>query len=395
MKIITDTKKIKEILKRGLAEVIVKEELEKKLLSGRRLKIKFGIDPTGSVLHLGHAVILRKLKEFQELGHQVIFLIGDFTARIGDPTGRASTRQPLTDKQIKDNMKNYARQAGLILDMKKVEVRYNSEWLEKLNYLEIAELANKVTFSQIMQRADFKKRLKNDQDMTLQEFMYPVMQGYDSVALKADVELGGTDQKFNLLMGRQLQKRYGQEPQEVIMCPILEGLNGGDKMSKSLGNYIALDEPAETMYGKVMSLTDDLIIKYFELAAATDLENLKALEKELARGGNPRDLKMRLALAITALYHGEKEAQAAENLFIKTVQKKEAPEAMAEVKTPDKLLLSALTTFYNGKKSKSDIKRLFEQGGISLNDAVVAKWDATVKSGDVVRAGKRDWFKIK
>jgi len=248
-KIITDKNKIEEILTRGVKEVLVKKSLEKRLLSGKKLRVKLGIDPTGSVLHLGHAVVLRKLREFQDLGHQVIFLIGDFTARIGDPTGRVSSRPPMSGREIKSNMKNYISQAGKILDIKKVEIRYNLEWLNELSFAELIELTSKITYSQVAQRADFKKRIKSDVDLTLQEFMYPVMQGYDSVHLNADVEIGGTDQKFNLLMGRQLQKRYKQAPQDIITCPLLEGLYGKDKMSKSLNNYISLTENEINMYG--------------------------------------------------------------------------------------------------------------------------------------------------
>ncbi|MDO8668015.1 MAG: tyrosine--tRNA ligase [bacterium] len=398
-KIIIDKDKIDEVLSKGVEEVIVKENLKKRLESGKKLRIKLGIDPTGSVLHLGHAVVLRKLKDFQDLGHPVIFLIGDFTARIGDPTGRSALRKPLTDKEIAANMKSYTKQASLILDMKKVEIRYNSEWLNKLDFKELVILSSKVTYAQIAQRADFKERIKNDQDLSLQEFLYPVMQGYDSVALKADVEIGGTDQKFNLLMGRQLQKRYDQEPQEIITCPLLEGLSGGDKMSKSLNNYIALEEKPEEMYGKVMSLADDLIIRYFTLATYLSLDKIAAIRQELDGGKtNPRDIKMGLALEITKIYHGEKKAAIAQEYFIKTVQKKEAPEEIREWRTEKgEWRLIDLLVEVKLAESKGEARRLIEQGGIKIaGDAVkdINRVVAITKDGVLVQRGKRQFIRI-
>ena len=399
MKTITDKNKIDEVLSRGVEEVIVKENLEKRLESGKKLRIKLGIDPTGSVLHLGHAIVLRKLRDFQNLGHQVIFLIGDFTARIGDPSGRSAARKPMTDKEIEINMKSYAKQAGLILEMKKVEIRYNSEWLEKLNFEKLIMLASKVTYAQMAQRADFKERIKNDQDLNLQEFLYPMMVGYDSVVLKADVELGGTDQKFNLLMGRQLQKRYEQEPQEIITCPLLEGLSGGDKMSKSLDNYIALTERGEEIYGKIMSLTDNLIIRYFTLGAYLSLEKIAEIKQELDGGKvNPRDIKMRLAYEITKIYHGEKKAAEAREHFVKTVQKKEVPEEVKEWRTEKgNWRLIDLLVEVKLAVSKGEAKRLIEQGGIKLDGAAVNDINKIVEitdSGVLLQRGKRGFVKV-
>lgn len=400
MNIITDKKSIEKILARGVAEVIVKEGLEKKLLSGKKLRIKFGIDPTGSVLHLGHAVPLRKLKEFQDLGHQVVLLIGDFTARIGDPTGKASARKPLTDEEIIANMKTYTKQAALILDMDKVEIRYNSEWLAKMNFAELIKLASKVTFAQVSQRADFKERIKKDQDLSLQEFLYPVMQGYDSVELRADVEIGGTDQKFNLLMGRQLQKRYEQQEQDIVTCPLLEGLSGGDKMSKSLDNYIALTDKSEDMYGKIMSLTDDLIVNYFELCTNVSFEEIKDIKNKLKEGVvNPRDLKMKLAFEIVKIYHGEKKAKDAEEHFIKTVQKKEVAEEDiiglklegGSWKLVDLLVETKLAN------SKGEARRLIEQGGVKINREVVRDFNKEVEitqEGILVQKGKRQFVRV-
>ncbi|OGF23574.1 tyrosine--tRNA ligase [Candidatus Falkowbacteria bacterium RIFCSPHIGHO2_02_FULL_42_9] len=395
----TDENKIDEVLSRGVEEVIVKENLKKRLMSGKKLRIKLGIDPTGSVLHLGHAVVLRKLKDFQDLGHQVIFLIGDFTARIGDPTGRSVSRKPLTDKDIAANMKSYTKQAGLILDMKKVEIRYNSEWLNKLDFRELVMLSSKVTYAQVAQRADFKERIKNDQDLSLQEFLYPVMQGYDSVALKADVEIGGTDQKFNLLMGRQLQKRYNQEPQEIITCPLLEGLSGGDKMSKSLDNYIALTEKPEEMYGKIMSLTDGLIIRYFTLGTYLSLEKIAEIEQELGGGKvNPRDIKMRLAFEITKIYHGEKKAVAAQEYFVKTVQKKEAPEEVISKKlTVGSMNIMELLVEVGLTASKGEARRLIEQGGIKIDGSAVNDINKIIEitaNGVLVQRGKRGFVRV-
>ncbi len=398
-KIITDKNKIEELLSRGIEEIIIKDELRKKLFSGKKLRIKFGIDPTGSLLHLGHAVVLRKLREFQDLGHQVIFLIGDFTARIGDPSGKASARKPLSDDVIRKNMKSYVNQASLILNMPEVEVRYNSEWLGKLNYKDVIELTSKVTFAQVAQRADFKKRIKNDVDLTLQEFMYPVMQGYDSVVLKADVEIGGTDQKFNLLMGRQLQKRYNQKPQDIITCPLLEGLYGKDKMSKSLNNYIALIEKAEEMYGKIMSLTDDLICRYFELCAYLPMDEINKMKRQLKEDKvNPRDLKMKLAREIVKIYHGEKKAREAEEYFVRTIQKKEAPEEIEtrNIKQGTWNIINLLVEI-KFANSKGEARRLVEQGGIKAEGEVVKDVSRKIKitkEGVLLQRGKRRFVRI-
>jgi len=399
MKIITDKSKIDEVLTRGVEEVIVKENLRKRLESGKKLRIKLGIDPTGSVLHLGHTVVLRKLKDFQDLGHQVIFLIGDFTARIGDPTGRSAARKPMTDKEIKDNMKSYDRQAGLILDMKKVEIRYNSEWLAKLDFQELVMLASKVTYAQVSQRADFKDRIKNDQDLSLQEFLYPMMQGYDSVALKADVEIGGTDQKFNLLMGRQLQKRYNQGPQDIVTCPLLEGLSGGDKMSKSLNNYIALTEKPEEMYGKIMSLTDNLIVRYFELCTDLPAAEISGIKQDLAGGKvNPRDYKMKLAYEAVKIYHGEKEAAKAQEYFVKTVQKGEMPKKISNFQFPiSNANIAELLVEVKLAASKGEARRLIEQGGVKIDGNVIKDINKIVEitaNGVLLQKGKRGFARV-
>lgn len=399
-KIITDEKLINEVLNRGVAEVIVKEHLKKRMLAGEKLRIKFGIDPTGSVLHLGHAVVFKKLKQFQDLGHQVIFLIGDFTAKVGDSTGRSSVRVPMTEKEIKDNMKNYQEQAGIILDMKKVEVRYNSEWLAKLGFKELIVLTSKITYAQMAQRADFKERIKKDIDLSIQEFMYPAMQGYDSVELKADVELGGTDQKFNLLMGRQLQKRYGQEPQDIITCPLLEGLEGKDKMSKSLGNYIALTEKPNVMFEKIMSLTDDLIGRYFELCTEISSDDIEKIKKQLkTEKVNPRDIKIKLAFEITKIYHGEKKAREAREYFEKVFSKKEMPEDIQVIpSSAPKISIIDYMVETSLAKSKSDARRKIEQGGVSVDGKKVATIDFMLDSerdyGKIIKVGKIHFVKF-
>ncbi|MDZ7611362.1 MAG: tyrosine--tRNA ligase [Candidatus Moranbacteria bacterium] len=394
----TDEKLIEKTLERGVEEVIVKKNLKKRMLNGEKLRIKLGIDPTGSVLHLGHAVVLKKLRDFQELGHQVVFLIGDFTAKIGDPTGRASARKPMTDEEIKSNMEDYKRQAGLILDLSKVEIRYNSEWLSKMDFKDLVELTSKITYSQMAQRSDFKERIKKDVDLSIQEFLYPAMQGYDSVALEADVELGGTDQKFNLLMGRQIQKRYGQSSQDVVTCPLLEGLYGTAKMSKSEDNYISLTESAESMYGKTMSITDELIIRYFKLCTDVPAEEITQLEADLKEENiNPRDAKMKLALEITKLYKGERKAEKAQEDFVNKFQKKGEDIEASEIKEKQGRDAVDVLADNDLAQSKSDARRKIEQGGVSvdgkkitLEDKVSKDWD-----GKILKVGKKEFRKLR
>ncbi|MFZ2975602.1 MAG: tyrosine--tRNA ligase [Candidatus Moraniibacteriota bacterium] len=397
-KVITDEKLVDELLERGTEEVIVKEHLKKRMMAGEKLRIKLGIDPTGSVLHLGHAVVLKKMKQFQDLGHQVIFLIGDFTAKIGDPTGRSSARKPLTDEDVKKNMESYQKQAGIMLDMEKVEVRYNSEWLAKLSFKELIVLTSKITYAQMAQRADFKERIKNDIDLSMQEFMYPAMQGYDSVVLRADVELGGTDQKFNLLMGRQLQKRYDQEPQDVLTCPLLEGLGGIDKMSKSLNNYISLTEESNSMFGKIMSLADELIIRYFELCTEISMDEIEKIKKDLKDGKvNPRDVKIKLAHEITKIYHGEEKANEAKEYFEKVISRKETPDEVAPSPAPPETKLIDLMIKEGLAESNGDAKRKIEQGGVSLNGEIIKDIQtkiSKVMDGKILKVGKREFRKI-
>jgi len=399
VKVIKDEKKIDELLTRGVEEVIVKDSLRKKMLSGKKLRVKLGIDPTGSFLHLGHAVVLKKLRDFQELGHQVIFLIGDFTAKIGDPTGRTSGRKPMTEKEIKANMENYQVQAGKVLDMSKVEVRYNSEWLAKLNLKDTILLTSKITYAQMAQRASFKERIKKDVDLSIQEFLYPAMQGYDSVALKADVELGGTDQKFNLLMGRQLQKRYNQEPQDIVTCPLLEGLDGFEKMSKSVGNYIGITEDSNLMFGKLMSIPDQLIVRYFDLCTEISKEELNKIKIDLKNEKiNPRNVKIRLAEKIVTKYHDEKKAKAARENFEKVFSKREVPIEVAEVSVEKGENILDLLVGSGLAESRSDAKRKMNQGGVKIDNKVVK--DLSLKldenfNGRIIKVGKREFRKIK
>lgn len=391
MKVIIDEQKINELLTRGTEEVIELESLRKKLLSGKQLRIKFGIDPTGAQLHIGHAVPLRKLKQFQELGHQVILLIGDYTAMIGDPSGRNETRPILSQDDVEKNMKTYVDQAAKILDIDNIEKRRNSEWYAKPNFTGLLmDLTSKITVARILERDDFQKRLKEKSDIRMQEIMYPLLQGYDSVALEADVEIGGIDQKFNLLMGRKLQKKYGQMEQDILTVPMLVGTDGEKKMGKSYGNFIALEDVPNEMFGKVMSIPDNLIMKYFELGTDMSMDKIKKYEEEMKTGKNPRDYKMKLAFELVNMYHSEKEAEKAREHFTNQFFKKEIPDNIPEVKSYD--ISSALI---NSKicKSKSEVRQVIDQGGVKINEKKVEAGDytATVKSGDIIQKGSR-WF---
>ncbi len=390
---------IAELLTRGVDEVIIKNDLEKKLRSGKKLRIKFGIDPTGSLLHLGHSVSLLKLKEFQDLGHTVILLIGDHTAEIGDPSGRSKERAPLNSDQIKKHMASYREQVGRLLNLKKIEVRYNSEWYTHLSILEFSNLTSKITVPQILQRADFKKRLKEGEDVSVREAFYPLLQGYDSVMLKTDVEVGGTDQRFNLLMGRQIQKRYGQEEQNVMMISLLEGTDGVAKMSKTEDNFIALTEEANSMYGKIMSIPDALIIRYFNLITRVPMKEIRELEKQMDDHSlNPRDAKMRLAREIVTLYHHKTKSQQAEDAFINTFQKKVVPEHITTF-TPSRSHVPLVDLLVETKlaSSKTEARKLIEQRSVSINDVTINDiHHETIipKDGVVLKKGKRHFVKI-
>jgi len=396
------------ILRRGTVEIIPEEELRKKLerfiVTGKPLKIKLGLDPSAPDIHVGHTVVLQKMRQFQELGHHIQLLIGDFTGRIGDPTGKSETRKQLNEEQIQINAKSYVEQFGKVLDTEKVEVVFNSTWLAPMTFADVVQLAAKTTVARMMERDDFAKRFKNEQPISVHEFFYPLMQGYDSVALECDVELGGTDQKFNLLMGRQLQKEYGQEQQVVMMMPLLEGLDGVQKMSKSLGNYIGVNEPPNEIYGKSMSIPDELMMRYYELATDLSPEELEELRKGLTDGTvHPRDAKMKLAKTFVRMFHGEAEAEEAENYFKTVFQQRALPTELPEV-TLDK------AAYENGEAnivnlifdlkladSKGDARRSVQQGAVKVNEEKIADINANIALADdmVVQVGKRKFAKIK
>lgn len=379
---------ISAILTRGVEEIIVREHLENALRRGKKLRVKFGIDPTASHIHLGHSVPLRKLKQFQEIGHTIVLIIGDFTARIGDPSGRSEARKPLSEREIKENMHGYLKEAGLVLDIKKTEIKYNSEWHEKGGLTHILSIAQAISVQQVLKRDDFKKRIKNDSDISLLETLYPVLQGYDSVAVNADVEVGGGDQKFNLLMGRRVQRHFGMDEQDIITVPLLEGTDGVKKMSKSVGNYIALAEEPRNMFGKIMTIPDSLLEKYYDL-----------LTDETCDTSDPYAAKIHLAEILTETYHGKKHAEKEKEFFIKTFSKKEVPEDIPVLESARDVTAMELTAhaFTGESISGSDIRRLIEQGGVSVNGKKIThlKEKISFKDGDVLKIGKKKYFKLK
>lgn len=395
------------VIRRGTAEIIPEEELaaklERSLRTGRPLKVKLGLDPTAPDIHLGHTVVLHKLRQFQELGHQVIIIIGDFTGRIGDPTGRTETRKQLSEEEIEANAQTYREQIFKILDPERTQVTFNSQWLAPLTFKEVIELTSKYTVARMLEREDFARRFKEGLPISIHEFFYPLMQGYDSVALEADVEVGGTDQKFNLLMGRVLQREYGQEPQVALMLPILEGLDGVQKMSKSLGNYIGINEPPQEMYGKTMSIPDGLILRYFELVTPISLEELAAIREGLASGSlHPRDAKMRLAREIVAFYHGAEAAQLAEEEFRRVFQQRELPSEVPEIKVAreefdgGRIWLPRLLVLAGLVGSTSEARRLIQQGGVRLNNQRIDDPDLEVDLGEgvLLQVGKRRFARV-
>ena len=382
------------LIKRGISELISEEELQKKLSRGKPLLIKAGFDPTAPDLHLGHTVLFRKLAQFQKLGHRAIFMIGDYTAMIGDPSGRTELRPVLTPQQVLANAQTYKDQISRILDVKKLEVRFNSEWLGPLRLADFLAIANKLTVPRLLEREDFAQRLKSGASLTVTEAMYPLLQAYDSVALKADVELGGSDQKFNLLMGRPLQERYGQEPQVVLTMPLLEGTDGLQKMSKSLGNAIGITEPPEQIYGKLMSIPDALMIRYYELLTDEDLSAVKEM--------HPMEAKQRLARLLVKQFHGEPAAQAAQEHFTQVFRKRETPEEIKEFKVPASLIkqgkVSLIDLLAESKlaPSRAEAKRLVQQGAVDLDGTRLTDPQVPVspKSGAVLKVGKRQFLKL-
>ena len=393
-----------KIIKRGVAEILPEalliEKLKRSIATGAPLKVKLGLDPTAPDIHLGHTVVLRKLKQFQDLGHHIIIIIGDFTGRIGDPTGRSETRKPLTDDDIRRNAKTYEEQIFKILDREKTQVSFNSTWLAPLTFADVVNLAARYTVARMLEREDFTKRFKEGRPISVHEFFYPLMQGYDSVALAADIEFGGTDQKFNLLMGRHLQEEFGQEPQVAIMMPILEGLDGVQKMSKSLGNYIGIDEAPTEIYGKSMSIPDALMVRYYELVTDVSLEELDNIRTGLENGTlHPRDTKMRLAHTLVRLYHGEAMADQAQNEFIKVFQQGDLPDDIPEFQfeqQTEAIWLPKLLTQLLLASSSSEAKRAVQQGSVKINGEKITDTDAKliVADGMIVQVGKRKFAKI-
>ena len=383
-----------QTIRRGAVELIVEEELAEKLASRRKLRVKLGLDPTAPDLHLGHTVVINKLRDFQQLGHQVQFLIGDFTGMIGDPTGKNQTRPPLTREEIERNAKTYQEQVFKILDPGRTEVLYNSQWSDKLGAEGIIRLAAKYTVSQLLERDDFSKRFATEKPIALHELLYPLMQGYDSVAMKADVELGGTDQKFNLLVGRELQKQYGQEPQCILTMPLLEGLDGKEKMSKSLGNYVGIAEPPQEIFGKLMSISDDLMWRYVELLSFEPPAAIAQWKKD-----HPREVKARFAKEIVARFHSREAATRAEEDFESRFREGEMPSEMPELRLSAPvggIAIVQLLKLANLTPSTSEAQRMIEQGGVKLDGERVSDKALKIPAGRTVIAqvGKRKFARI-
>ncbi len=402
-----DIKEELRIIKRGIEEIISEEELIKKLEKSRKekrpLRIKQGFDPNAPDIHLGHTVGLRKMRQFQDLGHDVYFLIGDFTGMIGDPSGQTVTRKQLTEEEVKKNAETYKNQVFKILNPEKTKVVFNSQWLGKLSFSEVLKICSEYTVARMLERDDFATRYKKEKPIGIHEFLYPLMQGYDSVALQADIELGGTDQKFNLLVGRTIQREYGQEPQVIITMPLLEGTDGVEKMSKSLNNYIGINEPPQVMYGKVMSIPDNLMIRYFELVTNVPLNEIDKIKIDLENNNiHPRDVKKRLAREIVQLYHGHSASLIAEEEFEKVFKKKLYPEEIRELVLKKdnlkegKIWITELIAMSNLVSSKSEARRLIKQGGVRINGEKVSdpNFDLTVEEGMILKIGKLNFIKL-
>ena len=388
-----------QIIKRGSEDLLVEQELKDKLASGKRLRVKAGFDPTAPDLHLGHTVLINKLRQFQELGHEVMFLIGDFTGMIGDPTGKNVTRKPLTRDDVIENARTYEQQIFKILDPEKTQVMFNSSWMGAMSSADLISLASRHTVARMLERDDFHKRYTGGQPIAIHEFLYPLIQGYDSVAMKADVELGGTDQKFNLLVGRELQKQYGQSPQVVLTMPILEGLDGVQKMSKSLGNYIAISDAPDDMFGKLMSISDDIMWRYLELLSFRPMNEIEKWKQDVAQGANPRDVKIRLAEEIIERFHTRADAVRAHENFVARFQKGVIPEEMPEVTLSGEengmpvmqvLKQAGLTS------STSEAQRMIDQGGVKINSNKITDRTLILPKGEplVIQVGKRKFSRV-
>ena len=387
------------LIKRGIDELISEEELLAKLKSKKQLIVKAGFDPTAPDLHLGHTVLINKLRHFQQLGHQIIFLIGDFTGMIGDPSGKNKTRPALDESEIKENAKSYEKQVFKILDPKLTHVRFNSEWSNKLGAEGIIKLASQYNLARMLERDDFSKRYKSNQTIALHEFLYPLIQANDSIALKADIELGGTDQKFNLLVGRELQRAFGQEPQVVITVPILEGLDGKNKMSKSLDNYVGIDEAPNEMFGKIMSISDELMWRWFDLLSFKTTDEITELKADQTNGRNPRDIKIELAKELISRFHDEESANLAETNFINQFQKKNIPDDIEEVSlvlSDDSIPLANLLKDCEMTSSTSEAIRMIKQGAVRIDEKKITDTKYKISSGTsaVYQVGKRKFKKI-
>ena len=388
---------INHLLKRGVAEIIVEEEMIELLGSGKKLRLKEGFDPSFPDIHLGHMVSLRKLRQFQELGHQVVLIVADWTAQIGDPSGVSVTRPMLSKEQVQANAETYMKQFFKVVDRERTEVRWQSEWFDKFSLSDIIQLTSKFTIAQLLAREDFSNRYSAGRPITMTELLYPLLQAYDSVAIQADVEFGGTDQKFNLLVGRELQGTAGQQPQQILLVPILIGTDGSQKMSKSLGNYIGVDEPPEEIYGKVMSIPDSLILQYFELVTDVAEEELEEFRQGLeAEAVNPMTVKKRLAREIVAQLYSQKAATEAEEHFVKVFQKREVPEEIKEyhIDLRAGISLRDILVQTHLAKSRSEANRLIAQGAVSIDGEKISDNIATVKSGSVIKVGKRRFAKV-
>ena len=384
-----------EVIQRGVDEILPLDELKKKLEKNKPLRIKLGMDPTAPDLHLGHTVVMNKMKQLQDLGHEVIFLIGDFTGMIGDPTGKNVTRKPLSKKDILENAKTYSDQVFKILDKDKTKIAFNSEWMNKMSSTEMISLASKHTVARMLERDDFSKRYKGGQAISIHEFLYPLVQGYDSVALRADMELGGSDQKFNLLVGRELQKQANMEPQVILTMPILEGLDGVQKMSKSLDNYIGVDEDPDSMFGKIMSISDDLMWRYLELLSFESLETIASWKQEVENGENPRNIKFRLAEEIISRYHNIEQAKKAQRNFIDRFAKNQIPDEMDEFTFSKGIKLANLLKDSKLVNSTSEAFRMIKQGAVKMDGEKINDKDLTPKEGtSVYQVGKRKFARV-
>ena len=396
----TSIDSIMAVIKRGTAEVIQEDSLVERLRSGKRLRIKAGFDPTAPDLHLGHTVLLNKMRQFQELGHEVIFLIGDFTGLIGDPSGKSETRKPLTEEQVAANARTYQEQVFKILDPEKTRVVFNSEWMSKLGAADMIRLAAQSTVARMLEREDFNKRYKSEQPIAIHEFLYPLVQGYDSVALEADVELGGTDQKFNLLMGRELQKNAGQRPQDVIMVPILEGLDGVKKMSKSLGNYVGINEKPGDMYRKILSMPDSLLWRYYELLSFRSLEEIEAIKQQVEDGMNPQEAKALLARELIARFHDEEAAQNAHKSAGNVLKDGELPEDLPELELDfegqAQIPVAAVLNKAGLVKNSAAARDALKSGSVKVNQQVVdASYQVAVGTADIYQVGKKQIARIR